>query len=220
MNISEKGELRVYKHFFKYIVRCYLVYRIIIPRCWIINMKTKYIWSSNHISGVMVSVFSLSAVDHEFEPLSSQTKDYEICICCFSAKHAALRRKSKDWLCRNQDNVFGWDVQGSPQGNLTSPSVNMREKWRHERETSNSFIETCFRKNVLFLHTAKRNKSTFISLWSRVRAISANIGREFRPLRLAWWALMSTCWLLFQWASTIKIKLMRVNIAEKLLSWH
>jgi hypothetical protein len=26
-------------------------------------------------------------------------------ICCFSAKHAALRRKSKDWLARNQDNV-------------------------------------------------------------------------------------------------------------------
>jgi hypothetical protein len=34
-----------------------------------------------------------------------QTKDYEIGICCFSAKHAALRRKSKDWLPRNQNNV-------------------------------------------------------------------------------------------------------------------
>jgi hypothetical protein len=28
-----------------------------------------------------------------------------ICICCFFAKHAALRRKSKDWLAQNQDNV-------------------------------------------------------------------------------------------------------------------
>jgi hypothetical protein len=27
-----------------------------------------------------------------------QTKDYEISICCFSAKQAALRRKSKDLL--------------------------------------------------------------------------------------------------------------------------
>ena len=26
-------------------------------------------------------------------------------ICCFSPKHAALRRKSKDWLNRNQNNV-------------------------------------------------------------------------------------------------------------------
>jgi len=30
------------------------------------------------------------------------------CICCFSDKHAALRRKSKDWLARNQNNVSGW----------------------------------------------------------------------------------------------------------------
>jgi hypothetical protein len=44
----------------------------------------------------MVSVLGLSAVDHEFEPWSGQTKDYKIGICCFSAKHAALRRKSKD----------------------------------------------------------------------------------------------------------------------------
>jgi len=29
-------------------------------------------------------------------------------IYCFSAKHAALRRKSKDWLDRNQDNVSEW----------------------------------------------------------------------------------------------------------------
>jgi hypothetical protein len=29
-------------------------------------------------------------------------------ICCFSAKHAALRRKSKDCLARNQNNVSEW----------------------------------------------------------------------------------------------------------------
>jgi len=37
-----------------------------------------------------------------------KTKDYKIGICCFSAKHAALRRKSKDWLAQNQDNVSEW----------------------------------------------------------------------------------------------------------------
>jgi hypothetical protein len=31
-----------------------------------------------------------------------QTKYYKISICCFSTKHPALRRKSKDWLPRNQ----------------------------------------------------------------------------------------------------------------------
>jgi len=32
----------------------------------------------------------------------------KIGICCFFAKHAALRRKSKDWLAQNQDNVSEW----------------------------------------------------------------------------------------------------------------
>ena len=56
----------------------------------------------------MVSVLASSVVDHGFEPRSGQSKDYEIGVCCFSAKHAALRRKSKGWLARNQVNVFEW----------------------------------------------------------------------------------------------------------------
>ena len=50
----------------------------------------------NCIAGVMVSVLASSAVDRGFKPRSGQTKDYKIGICCFPAKHAALRRKSKD----------------------------------------------------------------------------------------------------------------------------
>jgi hypothetical protein len=49
-----------------------------------------------------------SAVDRVFESRSGQTKNYKICICCFSAKHAALSRKSNDWLARNQENVSEW----------------------------------------------------------------------------------------------------------------
>ena len=56
----------------------------------------------------MVSVLASCAVDRGFEPQSGQTKDYIIGICCFSAKHAALRRKSKDWSAGNQDNVSEW----------------------------------------------------------------------------------------------------------------
>jgi hypothetical protein len=37
-----------------------------------------------------------------------ETKDYNIGICCFSAKHAALQRKIKDWFAQNQDNVYKW----------------------------------------------------------------------------------------------------------------
>ena len=60
------------------------------------------------IGGVMVSVLAWSAVDREFEPKSGQTKDYLIGISCFTAKHAAIRRKSKDWLARNPHNVSQW----------------------------------------------------------------------------------------------------------------
>ena len=56
----------------------------------------------------MISVLASSAVDRVFEPRSGQTKDYKIGIYCFSAKHTALRRKSKDWFARNQANVSEW----------------------------------------------------------------------------------------------------------------
>ena len=49
-----------------------------------------------------------NAVVCGFELRSCQTKDYEIGICSFFTKHAALRRKSKDWLARNRDNVSKW----------------------------------------------------------------------------------------------------------------
>ena len=55
----------------------------------------------NRISGVRVTMLVSGVVDRGFEPRSGQTKDYKICICCFSAKYAALRRKRKDWLARN-----------------------------------------------------------------------------------------------------------------------
>ena len=62
----------------------------------------------NRIGGVNVSGIASGVVDRGFEPRSGQTKDYEIGICCFSSKHAALRRKSKYELARNHDNMFGW----------------------------------------------------------------------------------------------------------------
>jgi hypothetical protein len=53
-------------------------------------------------------MLTLSAIECGFETRLDQTKDCKIGICCFSAKHAALRRKSKHWSARNQDNVSEW----------------------------------------------------------------------------------------------------------------
>jgi hypothetical protein len=61
------------------------------------------------IGGVMVSMLDSSAVDHGFEPRSGQTKDNKIGICCFSAKHAALSGKSKDWF--SNFSVISWREQ-------------------------------------------------------------------------------------------------------------
>ena len=56
----------------------------------------------------MANVLASGTVDRGFEPWSGQTKDYTIGICCFSAKHALLRTKSKDWFARDQDNMSEW----------------------------------------------------------------------------------------------------------------
>ena len=58
----------------------------------------------------MVSVLASSAsgVDRGFEPRSDQTKHSKVGMCCFSAKHTLLGRKSNYWLAWNQDNVSEW----------------------------------------------------------------------------------------------------------------
>jgi hypothetical protein len=63
----------------------------------------------NRIGSIMVSVLASSVIDCGYEPRSGQTKECKIGICCFSAKSASLRRKSKDWLARNQNNVSKWN---------------------------------------------------------------------------------------------------------------
>ena len=57
----------------------------------------------------MVSLLASSVVDRGFGTRSRHTQDYDkIGISCFSAKQASLRRKNKDCLARNQDNVSEW----------------------------------------------------------------------------------------------------------------
>jgi hypothetical protein len=66
------------------------------------------------------------AVDLGVEPRSSQTKDYKIGICYFFAKHATLRRKSKDWLAWNLDNVSKWGAMWfTVGGNIENMSLEM-----------------------------------------------------------------------------------------------
>ena len=43
-----------------------------------------------------------------FKTQLGQTKDYKMVFVYFSAEHAALRSKGKDWLDWNQNNVSEW----------------------------------------------------------------------------------------------------------------
>ena len=61
---------------------------ISISRLRLYNTLLTKLWGC--IGGVVVNVIASSAVDDGFEPRSGQTKDYEIGISCFSAKHTAL----------------------------------------------------------------------------------------------------------------------------------
>jgi len=53
----------------------------------------------------MVNVLSSNAVDYVLDSRSGKTKDYNIGICCFSAKHVALTNKNKYCLVVNHINV-------------------------------------------------------------------------------------------------------------------
>ena len=54
---------------------------------------------------IMVSMLDSLAVYREFEHQSGQTKYNKSDVHCFSAKYVAFRRKSKDSLTWNQNNL-------------------------------------------------------------------------------------------------------------------
>jgi len=47
-------------------------------------------------------------LDYGFKSFPIQTKNHKIGICSLSAKHAALRSGSKDWLALYPNNVSKW----------------------------------------------------------------------------------------------------------------
>ena len=51
---------------------------------------------TNYIIGVMIDVLASTVVHRGFKSPSGQTNDYQIGLCCFFSKHAALGRTSKD----------------------------------------------------------------------------------------------------------------------------
>jgi hypothetical protein len=90
------------------------------------------LYSLNRIGGVMVSVLASSAIDRGFEPRSGKTKDYKIGSCCFSAKHAALMRKSKDGIKTMRSSGATWLSVECCLSELVTIKIQLSEllRWR------------------------------------------------------------------------------------------
>jgi hypothetical protein len=83
--------------------------------CIFLNYRFLKLHANNHCYANICLVYKIICFSclfftdsHYWWSVNFKTNDYKIGICCFSAKHEALRRKSKDWLPRNQNNVSEW----------------------------------------------------------------------------------------------------------------
>jgi hypothetical protein len=61
----------------------------------------------SHIGGVMISVLASNTIDHELVSRSGQAKDYNIEICCFSAKRGSLRSNIVKIGCLRSEKCVG-----------------------------------------------------------------------------------------------------------------
>ena len=62
----------------------------------------------NCIGDVMVNVLASSVIGRDFESDQVKRKTIKLVFVAFLLQHAALKRKNKDWLALNQDNVSEW----------------------------------------------------------------------------------------------------------------
>ena len=157
-----------------------------------------------------------SAVDRGFESRWGKTKDYKIDICCFSAKHAALRRKSKDWLALNQDIESEWsDTSIRVEWHVCLSGETRLSEWSDTSiwvewhvylsgETRLSeWSDTSIRVewHVCLSGETRLSEWSDTSIWVEWHVYLSGV------TRLSEWSDTSIRRLLFQWTSTIKIKL-------------
>jgi hypothetical protein len=96
-------------------------------------------------------MFASSVIDLGCSPRSGPAKEYAIGMCCFCAKHAALRSKRRYWLVRNSNNfsersdmsirrlLFHW-----------ASNINIQLSWFRTKRTSSSshWKLTCSRHDI------------------------------------------------------------------------
>jgi hypothetical protein len=65
------------------------------------------------------------------------------CICCFPSKHATLRSKSKDWLFRNQNNLF-------ELGDVSTSGLLCTRREHTNNYTTDAVLQEIFKSHSLF----------------------------------------------------------------------
>jgi hypothetical protein len=128
-----------------------------------------------HVGGVMGSILVSREVNRGFEPWSGQTKDYKAGICCFSAKHTPIKRKSKDWLALNQANVSEW-------GNMSIRVLLFQ--WPRTIKIQLSVLVYCKADLIIIISV----KSNLFSSWYSWKI--AELGLHYRSLTITLWMYM------------------------------
>ena len=94
------------------------------------------------------------------------TRPTEIGICYFSARHATLRKKSKDWFAWNQNNVSEWSDMSThgllfQRASTIKIQLGMLVKY-------NADINISFKCNFWKAHLAFNNNHSFI-VWFHLK---------------------------------------------------
>jgi hypothetical protein len=63
---------------------------------------------NNKTSMLPLMVFCLETDTITMSSRTGRTNQKDYTMCCFFAKHASIRSKSKGWLARNQNNMSEW----------------------------------------------------------------------------------------------------------------
>ena len=122
----------------------------------------------NRISGIMVSMLTLNAVDCGFEPRLGQTENCKIGIWCFSSKYAALW--SNNWLAQNQKILKNKFKQW---WSIIPP---LYTKWNNQ-DAICSTIKLCYLQNIFL-----KNHIFFLvsqikdDIWDQVESVTSDGG--------------------------------------------
>ena len=128
-------------------------------------------------------------------------------MCCFSTKHTALRRTSKNWLARNQNNVSEWGTISI--GGLCELALWKSNDacWSDIKRTSSSshWKLTCYRHDIAEKLLCYKYKHLFTHLTWNLRKVelrNSSVQQQISYTRYGHLFLSLMCWGLGVWCLT------------------